>query len=796
MKASLKWLGKYLDLSGYTPEEIASKLTFAGIESDSITRLANADKLVIGKIISVKDHPDSDHLHVLMVDEGEKYGVHQIVCGAPNVKLGLKVIVAREGATLPGGVIKKGVIRGVESDGMCCALYELGVDKKYLTEYQCSGIEELPEDAKVGDEDPLAYLGLDDVVIDLDLLANRPDLYAISNIAREVSTLLKRPLHLPEPAKRELSKEDFKVGSITPDCPSFALRIARNVKVKESPNWLKSLLTAEGIRSINNVVDIGNYIMLLTGQPLNMYDLDKLPKRELIVKDDFEGDFLAMDDKAYPLKKGDLVVSSDDKPMCLAGIMTAKECTVDENSHNIAIESAYFKGAPIRHTANRIGLSSDSSQRFVKGVNPDQAEYVLSLTSDLLVELAEATSISETISYDTLSHEPKSIKTSLAYINTRLGSSFGIEQVVETLEADHFRVNKGEGDSFSVEVPKHRIDVVGEADISEEVIRLLGYESIPSTLPLVSSPKHGLTKIQKQRRAIRAYFRGAGLDEALTYTLVNQKLNSSFNYLSNGGDLYLANPLSEEHKWLRGNILSSLLESARYNLDHGNKDFALFELSEVETLSGVGCRLALVLANNHKTRGDLEGRPYSFYDAKGLLTGMMELLNLNPNRYQVVPFALGKEEFHPGKSAQIMMGKKLLGVMGELHPNILKEFGAKNLVAMEIDLGAILELKSSPIKASIPSSYPGVERDLALILDKGISYESIEKALRKSDALIKAVSPFDVYEGEKVAADKKSLAIHISLGSDTHTLKEEEVNQAMEKAIQQLRVAFGAEIRQ
>src|SRR5574344_984122 len=412
MKASLNWINQYVKISDLTPEEVANKLTFAGIEVEGMTTLASARNLVIGEILSCEKHPDSDHLHVLQVDEGSKYGIHQIVCGAPNARKGLKVIVAREGAKLPGGIIEKSEIRGVTSDGMCCALYELGVDKKSLSEKQIAGVEELPEDAEIGNEDVLNYLGLGDTILDLSILPNRPDMYAVMNIAREIGCLFDRPVTLPEPKKYPLAPAHFEVGSASSKCPQFAIRLVKGVKVAPSPRWLQEILRSEGIRSINNIVDIGNYVMLLTGEPLNMYDLDKLPKKSLIVRDDLAGNFLAMDQKSYALEKGDLVVTSDGKPMCLAGIMTAEACVVDEKTVNVAVESAVFDYARIRHTSNRIGLSSESSLRFAKGMNTDQAEYGRYFASDLLKGLAGAHEVSETASYDTLKHAPVEIDTS------------------------------------------------------------------------------------------------------------------------------------------------------------------------------------------------------------------------------------------------------------------------------------------------------------------------------------------------------------------------------------------------
>lgn len=310
MKVSLNWIKKYIDIDDIAPNELADRLTFAGVEVESVIKLSTATKLVIGEVIECVSHPDSNHLSLTKVDTGHKYGILQIVCGAPNVAKGQKVIVALDGATLPGGKISKGLIRGVESQGMICSMLELGVDAKFLTAKQIAGIEELPEDAVVGNESVLEYLGLDDTILDLKLLANRSDLHSILNVAHEISTLYQREVRLPHHHQYAASKSSFKVLSETASCPQFSARVIRNIKVEASPKWLQQALQSMGVRTINNIVDIGNYVMLLTGQPLHMYDLDKLPKPELIIKDDYVGSFIALDEKEYTVQKGDIAITS------------------------------------------------------------------------------------------------------------------------------------------------------------------------------------------------------------------------------------------------------------------------------------------------------------------------------------------------------------------------------------------------------------------------------------------------------------------------------------------------------
>lgn len=798
MKVSLHWLNQFVKVDDVAPEELAKKLTFAGVEVEEISRLASATNLVIGHILSCEKHPDSDHLHVLQVDEGKKYGVHQIVCGAPNARAGLKVIVARTGAVLPLVTIEKSTIRGVDSDGMCCALYELGVDKKYLTEKQCSGIEELPEDAEVGREDVLAYLGLDDVILDLDLLPSRSDLNAMENVALEVGTLLAREVHFPKTPQIAREKTAFKVGSLTPKCPLFFLAEAHNVATKPSPEWLKRILESEGVRSINNIVDIGNYVMLLTGRPINMYDLDKLPKPELIVKDELEGNFLAMDDKNYSLIKGDLVVTSDNQPMCLAGIMTSKACAVDEKTKNVGIEVALFQGAAIRHTSNRLGLVSESSARFVKGLNPDETKEVLALSLALLHDLASATSVSEDVIYDTLPHEKKTIATSLGYINGRLGTSFTFEQVKDVLTRDHLVYLEEKGDQFTLGIPSYRVDMGGEADVSEEVIRLLGYENIQSKLPDASlSSQGGLTPRQKTKLAIRRHLRANGLTEIVTYSLVDEKHADSFAYLNTGVGYKLKNPMTDDHEYLRKNMLWSLLDVASYNCAHQEKNLAIYEISDLDMPGKASTHLSAVLIGEESLEGDLHKRPYDFFSAKGIFEGIMHLLGIAENRYSYERLVSDRLEFHPGQSAGIYLGRTLIGVMGVLHPSLIKAMDLpESSVALEIDLSAILDLKTSAEKAVVPARFPSVSRDLAFVVDQKVSYEEIRKEIKHTDKLIVDAEIFDLYEGSNIAQGKKSIAISLSFLSPEKTLKDEEVNAVVDKVVGALRMRFAAEIRQ
>ena len=798
MLVSLKNVKQYVSLEGYTPEEIAHKLTFAGVEVEEICKLASGTNLVIGEVLECVAHPNSDHLHVLQVNLGEKYGVTQIVCGAPNARAGLKVIVARVGAVLPQIEIKKGVIRGEESNGMCCSLLELGVDAKYLSDYQKAGIEELPADAPVGEEDVLGYLGLDDVVLNLSVLANRPDLLSIFNVAREIGALLNRPVNLPKVESKVDFQTKLVVGSKTKRCSQFSGKEIRNIVTKPSPKWMSEYLMAMGVRSINNIVDIGNYVMLMTGQPLHMYDADKLAKAELFAQDDYDGDFVALDEKTYKVIPGDIVICCNNKPMCLGGVMGSLECAVDENTKNIYIEAASFDGASIRHTSNRLGLASESSQRFVKGTNHFQSEYVLDYAAQLINELCEAKENSNNVVYQAESHQEKVIKCSIDKINGRLGTEFSKEEIVDALTRFNFVLGFNDDNEFTAKVPDFRLDVTCDADLSEEVIRLLGYDNVKSILPRLDSKVGVLSVRQKRLKNIRMFLLSQGLDECVTYSLTSKKKQNDFNLLNKEEHYVILNPLTDEREVFRTHILGSLLETASYNVARQNKNLALFEAANMISKSSRSEHLAIVLVGQASLQGLLKKENYNFYHIKGLVEGVFTALGIEASRYRFDRFVDEGHELHPGKAASIVFQNKRIGVCGELHPNQIEKYdlGKTSAVVLEMDLEAILEAKVSETKMTQISKFPSVSRDLAFVLDKDIAAGDIIRAVKKvGGGLVTNCEVFDIYQGTGIADNKKSMAITVTYRKDDGTLTDKEVNDAEEKIKFELSRNFKAEIR-
>ena len=790
MLVSLNEISKYVDISGLSKEEIASRLTFSGIEVEEIKTLSNATSLVVGKVISCIPHPNSDHLHVCKVDIKDE--ILDIVCGAPNCKEGIKVIVAKVGAKLPGGEIKAGEIRGYKSNGMLCALNELGVDPKYLKEEQIKGIEILSDDFEVGDSDILHKLGLDDVILDLSLLANRSDCYSLFNVSREIGALFNRKVNILEANDDSTYEEkEFKVDSLTPNCKEFSVKIVKGIEVKDSPAWLKNCLRSEGIRTINNIVDLGNYIMLLTGQPIHMYDYDKLVKKELIVRSDINEKFIALDEKEYSIHEGDICVTSSGKTMCLGGIMGGLDSEVTNDTKNIVIEVANFNHASIRRTSSRLGLVSDSSQRFVKGINKDQVDYVLNLTTNLLKTISNVDSISNIIKYDILNHDKKLISCSVDYINNRLGTNFEYEKIKDILQLLYFKFVESDGNKFIVEVPSFRIDVEGKADLSEEIIRYIGLDTISPTLPFMETTVGGKSKDEQKEDVICSFLSNNGLYRVLTYTLVNKKMSESFKILNKSDGYVIKNPLTEDHKYVRTNLLPSLINCANYNLNHQNNNFGIYEISHIDSMQKNEIHLGVVLVGKKYKQDKITGESYSYYDAKGIVDTILDMFNISSTRVKYTRFET--DEFHPNRSALVLLDNKPLCVMGDIYPT--KKEIKDSMILLEMNLSVLFATKSKNIKFEPISAYPQSSRDYAFIIDDSINYIDIKNEVKKCSSLIKEVSVFDIYKGKNLAQNEKSIALTVVFESNDHTLKDNEIDEVHNKIVETLNKKFNVSLR-
>lgn len=781
MKISRKWLDRYMDLGERTMDDVATAITNAGFEVEEILPLSQGTNLVIGEVLTCKDHPDSDHLHVTTVDTGDQ--VRPIVCGAPNVAAGQKVIVALPGAILPGGTIKSGKIRGEVSDGMICSLAELGVDKHALSEAQLAGIEVLPEDAPVGNNDPLGYLGLDDTVLDVSLTPNRADCQAAWSMAAETAAILGLECKLPEvDGAADVAADvptELKIVSETERCPHFYGKVVNNVTIKPSPKWMQELLRASGMHSINNVVDISNIVMLETGQPMHFYDKNALPHREITVKDDLDCDYTALDEVTYHLQPNDVVITSNGQPIGIGGVMGGNDSKIEDTTQGIIIECASFDHVSIRNTARRLNLNTESSIRYQKGIEPLAAKKAIDRAVDLLIQYADAKDFEQTVEFGSDNYQERTITCTLDDLNNRLGTDFSLDEIVDVFTRLQLSPVV-EGETITVTVPSTRQDLEGMADLSEEVIRMIGYDRLPSTLPVMEMTEGKLNPQQRQRRFIQTVLCENGLQDAITYTLVSsaKKDNAIF---STGDSLELPTPLSEERRYLRTSILPSLLESAAYNHARGNKGVNMFEISELTSTKGVVEHLAIVLTGAmNENRWLKTFTPADFYTLKGLIEDILERSGIGENRLFFKPNKKDTKHFHPGRSAEVYIGKDLIGLMGEIHPLYGAEVGLKHAVMAELDLDKILKTKKSKIRFTPVSKYPAVYRDLAFVVAKDLPASKIVDVIKRSgklgkETIVKNVDVFDVYEGEHVGENEKSIALTMTFQSDQQTLDDEKI---------------------
>ena len=799
MRISRKWLSQYMDVSDLTIEELAEKITNAGLEVEGIEKISEGTNLVIGYVEECTDHPDSDHLHCTKVNVGDE--VLDIVCGAPNVAAGQKVIVAKAGAILPGGEIKAGKIRGQMSNGMICALFELGVDKKLLREEQIAGIEILPEDAPVGNTDPLGYLGLDDEILEIGLTPNRSDCLAAFSMGLEAGAILNRKVTLPkfDEASNIGGPTTLKIDSKTKGCPYFLGKVIGNITIKESPQWMKDLLMASGVNSINNVVDISNIVMLETGQPMHFYDKDAIPNHEITVMDGFNEGYTALDGVTYQLESNDLVITNQGKPIGIAGIMGGDDSKILDDTKGLIIECAHFDHVSIRNTARRLSLATEASVRYQKGIEPLAAKKALDRAVQLLIEYADATEIEETVEYGQNPYQPNVITCTLEDINGLLGTNFTSDEVFDVFERLHFNPTYENG-LFTTTMPSYRTDMEGKADLAEEVIRIIGFDALPTTLPLMEMTEGKLDERQKAVRLVRNFFTSQGLQDCVTYTLVSTEKKD--NAILNGNDaIELAIPMSEERRWIRTSILPSLLEVVAYNHARSIKDVNVFEISDVSDVKGSHTHVAFALSGSlQQNRWTGFNLPSDFYTAKGLIEALLDQMGIAEGR---IYFKENKEDtkhFHPYRSASVYIGKDLVGIVGQIHPEYAKVTDTKNVIMAELDFASLVEIKKSKVKFTAVSKYPSVSRDLAFVIERALPVEKVVNVIKKQgrinkEMIIRSIEVFDIYQGEHVADNEKSVALNVVFQSDTHTLKEDEINEVFNNILKAIEKDCKATLR-
>ena len=787
MKLSRKFVSDYIDIDdNITIKELAEDMTGIGNEYDSCGKLIPATNLVIGEVIECVNHPDSDHLHVCKVNVGNE--VLQIVCGAPNVRTGLKVIVALDGANLPGGVIKKGIIRGQESNGMLCAMSELGLEHKFLTDKDIKGIHELPSDAKVGD-DPIKYLQLDDEVIDFELTSNRGDLLSILGMAYEIGALYNKKvkdIDLTFKENNEDINNSFMVDVKTDNCPLFLAKKVKNVTIKESPDFIKNRLIASGIRPINNVVDISNYVMLETGQPLHYYDSNRLGDT-LVVRMADEGEKLTtLDNVERALSNNDIVIANNYEAVGLAGVMGGLTTEIEEDTKDIIIESAIFDKTLVRKTSKKI-LRSEASNRFEKGLDPKRTYMAMMRSCHLLEKYADAEIVGGMVEYNTLDMDDEVVPITVNKINQVLGTELEEDTILDIFTRLGFTYEKTD-ENILVTVPTRRCDISITEDLIEEVGRIYGIDNIQGrvmTLPV----KPG--NVNKNNRIIRNKLASLGLNETLSYALIPYSEVKKYT-LDEFEIVKLLDPMSEDRNSLRYSLIPSLMSIYEYNKARGNKDICIYEIgkgfSKINGEYHEESKLAILMTGLYNL--GMKPKKVNFYTIKGIMEELLDYLGYS-NRYSLKVEDI-PNELHPGQSASIILNNVKIGIIGKVHPSVTKD----DIYVLEINLDKMFTFRVKQMQYKEISKFPGVKKDLAFVVDKKITAQEVMAAIKKAGGrLVTDIKVFDVYEGENVETGKKSLAFSLTFEDATKTLNDEEVMTVFNRIIEEVENKLKVKVR-
>ncbi|WEK55199.1 MAG: phenylalanine--tRNA ligase subunit beta [Candidatus Cohnella colombiensis] len=814
MNVSYRWLSDYIDLSGITPQQLAEMMTRGGIEIDSVpSRNAGVSGVVVGYVKEREKHPDADKLSVCKIDVGSGEEL-QIVCGAPNVAAGQKVPVAMIGAKLPGDFqIKRAKLRGVESQGMICSARELGINDKLLPKEQQEGILVLPADVELG-RDIMDVLALDDSILELDLTPNRSDCLSMLGVAYEVAALTGRPLKLPDPSKdiyatSENIKDKVSVTIGARDlCSLYTARYIKGVKVGAAPQWIQNRLIAAGIRPINNIVDITNYVMLEYGQPLHAFDASKITGGCIEIRRAQAGEVLVtLDDQERKLEPHMLVIADTEKAIGLAGVMGGANSEVSSETTDIVLESAKFDGGTVRRTSRQLGLRSEASARFEKEVDAARVREALDRAASLIARYSEGLVLEGIAEAEVSVPEPVKVSLSLGRINGMLGTSLSKLEVKTILSRLQFDAELDGEDRWNVSIPSRRGDITRDVDLVEEVARLNGYDAIPTTMIEGEATIGALTEAQTIRRELRSILTGGGLQEAISYSVTSLERTQLFPALTGQmKPIGLAMPMSEERSVLRTVLLPSLLEAAAYNLSRKNNDLALFEIGNVyhsdeavlTRLPQEKPRVALLLTGNRRLAGwNRTAQPVDFYDAKGIVETLFGRLGLNGR----VSYAASQPDgFHPGRTAAITLetgrGSETIGYVGQLHPELQNQFDLPDTYIAEIELAPIYEYTDRSIEYRVLPRYPAMERDIAVVVDRNVTGGSLTESIEQTAGeLLESVKVFDVYTGDRIGSEKKSVALALVYRHSERTLTDEEVTEAHANVLAELEKSFGAELR-
>lgn len=810
MQVSIKWLKDYIDFTE-TPEQLADKLTMAGIPVENVVDPGKGlEKVVTGRIEKLEPHQNSDHLQICTMNVGLAENII-IVTGAQNVAEGQVVPVAMVGAHLPNGMkISKGKLRGVASNGMLCSAQELKLDLEKLPEEQKTGIFILPSDTPVGIP-AKDVLGLNDVVLEFELTANRADCFSVFGLVREIAAITGNKPHFPEIKVNEDDNtklnDIFSVEIADPDlCSRFSTRMLKNVKIGPSPEWMQQRLEGAGIRSINNVVDVTNFVMIELGHPMHAYDYDKITGKKLIARRAIEGEELhTLDDTSRKAKGEMLVIADSEKAAGLAGIMGGFETEITDTTTTVVLESADFYGPCIRRTARACGLSSEASGRFERGVDSETTIKALDRAAQLLQEMGACTVCEGIVDVYPNPKQANYVTFTPEQINNHLGTNIAKDVMLNIITSVGFDVTKDENDEITVKVPSWRNDVTCMADISEEIARLYGFDKIKSTLPNGVSMQGTQSAKQTFIDKVKASLSSQGLYETISFALTNEE---TFNKLNIPQDsplrkaVPIMNPLSDEYPLVRTTLLSSIFDNLARNLARKNDDVALFEVGSVffpkalpvTELPDEVVKIAGAITGRRNAQGwNQTNDMVDFYDAKGIIEEL--LANLRVTRYTVE--AGTHYAMHPGKTALFKKGRDVIATVGEVHPAVLSAYGiTKPVYIFELDATTVMKYMAKDLKYKALPKYPATSRDLAMLVDVDVNAADIEKAMTKAAGQnLTQITLFDVYTGKQVEEGKKSLAFSLTFQSNDKTLTDAEIDPAIEKIVAKLQKDFNANLR-
>ena len=789
MKFPISWLNDYVDIKDVSAKDFAHALTMSGSKVEGVENAGDEIKnVVVGKLLEVTKHQNSDHLNICQVDIGD--GVVQIVTGAQNIKTGDYVPVAKHNSYLPGGVhITKGKLRGEPSNGMLCSYEELGLSKEDVPYAADDGILIFPEPIAPG-TDIKDVFGLDEDVVEFEITSNRPDCFSVIGLARETAVTFGRPYEIKTPVVKGSGGNVSDIAKVTvksDDCLRYAARVIKNVKIAESPKWLKDRLHLSGIRSINNIVDITNYVLLEYGQPMHAFNLEDLEDGEIVVrKAENNEKITTLDGEERQLDSSMLVICDKHKPVCVAGVMGGENSEVRETSDAILFECATFDGPCVRLAAKKLGLRTEASSRYEKGLDVNNVIPALNRACELVEMLGAGEVVDGTIDVVNCEYKPTKIELRPDKINAFLGTDISRDEMVKILTSLEFKI-----DGDTITVPSFRPDVLREADVAEEVARIYGYNNIKST-PLRGETTRVIKPAnQVVEEIVHNCLVAHGLYETLTFSFIGPKLIEQIN--TNDEKLKKAvvikNPLGEDTSIMRTTLIPSVMSTLALNHARRNDSAKIYELANVY-IPVEGEKLP----DEHKniTIGMYGG--CDFYDMKGIVEELLDALKIKDADY--VP-ETENTTFHPGRCANLVKDGKKIGVFGEVHPTVSKNFGMDTRVYIcELDLNTLISFYSDSVKYKQLPKYPAVSRDIAMLIDDNINVSKIEKIIKKNAGnILEGYTLFDVYKGSQIPEGKKSVAYSVTFRADDRTLTDDEISAVFDKILAGLKEQLGAELR-